>query len=234
RYVLLGLCLLDGVAALVVVGGAVDGNADLLAVTLHGRARGADAFGLVQVVGQLLVGPVGPVQPLLGRPLDDPAFDLVGQAGGALAGLAWGLGRAQAVEPTIQVGVEPALHRTRGYSQVRGYLLVGPVAARQPDYLHAVSVLRISLFPVGQFEPLRLPLGESDAYHFLSSLSFFPPSLYPSDNLTGHVYQSEKFYRDDCQMVCCGPDPNYHNLPYYEMTRDIATRFTSNSSGGEP
>lgn len=44
--------------------------------------------------------------------------------------------------------------------------------------------------------------------------------------------QSEKFYRDDCKMVCCGSDPSYHNLPYYEMTREIATRFTSNSSGG--
>jgi hypothetical protein len=45
--------------------------------------------------------------------------------------------------------------------------------------------------------------------------------------------QSEKFYRDDCQMICCGPDPSYQNLPYYEMTSEIATRFTSNSSGGE-
>jgi hypothetical protein len=45
--------------------------------------------------------------------------------------------------------------------------------------------------------------------------------------------QAEKFYRDDCQMMCCGPDASYYNLPYYEMTRDIARRFTSNSSGGE-
>jgi hypothetical protein len=44
--------------------------------------------------------------------------------------------------------------------------------------------------------------------------------------------QSEKFYRDDCQMVCCGPDASYYNLPYYEMTSEIATRFTANSSGG--
>lgn len=44
--------------------------------------------------------------------------------------------------------------------------------------------------------------------------------------------QAEDFYRDDCGMQCCGPDPTYENLPYYEMTRDIATRFTSNSSGG--
>jgi len=44
--------------------------------------------------------------------------------------------------------------------------------------------------------------------------------------------QSEEFYRDDCGMQCCGPDPTYQNLPYYEMTREIAARFTSNSSGG--
>ena len=45
--------------------------------------------------------------------------------------------------------------------------------------------------------------------------------------------QAEEFYRDGCEMRCCGPDPTYDNLPYYEMTREIATRFTSNSSGGE-
>ena len=44
--------------------------------------------------------------------------------------------------------------------------------------------------------------------------------------------QSEGFYRDDCGMQCCGNDPSYENLPYYEMTREIAARFTSSSSGG--
>lgn len=43
--------------------------------------------------------------------------------------------------------------------------------------------------------------------------------------------QSEEFYRDDCEMHCCGPDASYENLPYFEMTREIAARFTSNSSG---
>src|SRR5262249_47060584 len=107
---------------------------------------------------------------------------------GDLAGLAWGLARAQAVEPTIQVGVEPALDRARGDGQVFSDLPVRPVAAGQADDVDAVPVLRIGFFPVGQFEPLRLPFRESDAYHFLSSLSFFPPSLYASDNLTGLVY----------------------------------------------
>jgi hypothetical protein len=45
--------------------------------------------------------------------------------------------------------------------------------------------------------------------------------------------QAEEFYRDKCGMHGCGLDPAYQNLPYYEMTRAIAARFTSNSSGGE-
>jgi len=44
--------------------------------------------------------------------------------------------------------------------------------------------------------------------------------------------QAEEFYRDKCGMQCCGEDPSYEDLPYYEMTREIAMRFTSNSSGG--
>jgi hypothetical protein len=44
--------------------------------------------------------------------------------------------------------------------------------------------------------------------------------------------QSEGFYRNDCEMHCCGPDATFEDLPYYEMTRAIAARFTSNSSGG--
>jgi hypothetical protein len=44
--------------------------------------------------------------------------------------------------------------------------------------------------------------------------------------------QAEEFYRDKCGMQGCGPDPGYEDLPYYEMTREIAARFTSNSSGG--
>lgn len=45
--------------------------------------------------------------------------------------------------------------------------------------------------------------------------------------------QAEEFYRDTCGMHGCGPDPtNPENLPYYEMTRDIAMRFTSNSKAG--
>lgn len=44
--------------------------------------------------------------------------------------------------------------------------------------------------------------------------------------------QAEKFYRDACGMHGCGPDASYENLPYYEMTREIAASFTSDFNGG--
>jgi hypothetical protein len=44
--------------------------------------------------------------------------------------------------------------------------------------------------------------------------------------------QAERFYRDTCGMHSCGPDASYENLPYYEMTREIATSFTSDVNGG--
>jgi hypothetical protein len=44
--------------------------------------------------------------------------------------------------------------------------------------------------------------------------------------------QAEKFYQMKCGMRAWGPDPDNHNLPYYEMTREVAARFTSISSGG--
>src|SRR3954468_15689298 len=81
---------------------------------LHGRAGRGDAVGLVQVVGQLFVGPVGAVEPLLGGPLDDPTADLFRQGSGDLAGGTFGFTRTQAAEAALQVGVEPALDGTRG------------------------------------------------------------------------------------------------------------------------
>ena len=44
--------------------------------------------------------------------------------------------------------------------------------------------------------------------------------------------QAEEFYRDTCGMQGCGPDQSYENLPYYEMTRDIARGFALTSKGG--
>src|SRR5262249_2289447 len=76
RQVLLGLLLLDGVAAQIAVGGPVGADVDLLAVTMHGALGGLDALGLFQVVGQFLVGPVGAVEPAAGWAADDPGADL--------------------------------------------------------------------------------------------------------------------------------------------------------------
>lgn len=38
---------------------------------------------------------------------------------------------------------------------------------------------------------------------------------------------AEQFYRDDWKMVSLGPDPNYSNLHYFEMTTERATEFLS-------
>ena len=62
-------------------------------------------MGLVEVIDQFLVGPVGPVQPLLGWSLDDPAPDLVSQGGRDLGGSAFGLAWAQSVQALVQVGI---------------------------------------------------------------------------------------------------------------------------------
>src|SRR5262249_19283484 len=119
--------------------------------------------------------------------------DLVGQSLWDLAAGAFGLARAQASESPVQVGVEPALDGSWGDGQVLGNLLVGPVAAGQADDLDAVFVLRVGFFPVGLLKTLRVPLRESDADPYLSCLSFFPPSLYAPDNVTGHVYQCQSY-----------------------------------------
>lgn len=46
------------------------------------------------------------------------------------------------------------------------------------------------------------------------------------------LHQAEEFYRDKCGMQGCGLDQAYQSLPYYEMTREIARRFTSNLNAG--
>ena len=64
--------LFGRVAAEEAVGRPVRADAVLGPESLHGRGRHAEAAGLVQVVGQFGVGPVGAVEALLGRPVDDP------------------------------------------------------------------------------------------------------------------------------------------------------------------
>ena len=64
-------------------------------------------MGFEQVVGEFLVAPVGPVPSWLGRPVDDPPFDLVGQQLGDAARRALGLLGSQGVAPVSTVGVDP-------------------------------------------------------------------------------------------------------------------------------
>src|SRR5262249_56879283 len=101
------------------VDGPIGSDARLVAGHLHGRLLHADARGLVEVVGQLGVGPVGPVEPLLGRPLDPPAATAGRGRRSAWASPPRFTG-AQAVEAALQVGVEPALDGARGDAQVLG------------------------------------------------------------------------------------------------------------------
>jgi hypothetical protein len=107
--VLLGLGLLLGITSLVVVTRAVQADAEFTAETTDSGSASSDAFSFQQMIGQFLVGPVGPVESLLGRPFDDPAFEFVGQLGWNVAGLARSLAWSEAVEATFEVGVEPAL-----------------------------------------------------------------------------------------------------------------------------
>jgi hypothetical protein len=177
-----------------VVAGAVQADAELAAEAADGGPAGADALGLEQVVGQLLVGPVGAVEALRGRPLDDPALEFVGQYGGDLAGLARGQARTQAVEPAFEVGVEPALDGARGDGQVLGDLLVGPVPGGQADDLDAIAELGVGFVAVGLIEPLRFLVWHANADHSLGLPSrskwLGPRVLYASDNLTERVYQA--------------------------------------------
>lgn len=39
--------------------------------------------------------------------------------------------------------------------------------------------------------------------------------------------QAVEFYQDKCGMQGGGNDPQYQNLPYFEMTRDLAQKFIS-------
>src|SRR5262249_14011163 len=128
---------------LVVVGRPVQADADPGAEALHGAAGGLDALGLAEVVGEFLVGPVGPVQALLGRPVDDPTAHVVGQGLGNLARFALGFAGLQAVEPAFGVGVEPAGHRFAVDPPVGSAVLACSAAVGHEDDLEAVAELAV-------------------------------------------------------------------------------------------
>jgi hypothetical protein len=121
--------------------------------------------GLLQVVGQLGMGPVGPVQPLLDRPLDDPAADLLAQMSRDLRRSALGLSGPEAVEAPVEVGVEPALDGAGRDREVGGDVPVLAASMRQADDLQAIAGLAVGGLTEGQFEASGLVLGEMDADH---------------------------------------------------------------------
>jgi hypothetical protein len=119
----------------------------------------------VEVLGQLGVGPIGPVQALPGRPLDDPAADLLGRPGRDPGLGPPGLAGPEPGEAESQVEVEPPLDGARGDGQVGGDLLMGPVPVGHQDDPEAVPER-----PVGRLAECLLDLSgfsfaESDADH---------------------------------------------------------------------
>lgn len=93
------------------------------------------------------------------------------------------------------------------------------------DYLESAPWNVVPLVEVPQFSGIGMvlmrtavQLSYDEGFHGRIGLHALP--------------QAEEFYRDKCGMQGCGPDKNYQNLPYYEMTREIARRFTSNSKAG--
>jgi hypothetical protein len=132
---------------------------------LQGRFADPDALGLEQVVGQLGVGPVGPVEPLLGWPVDDPLAEGRGQVGGQLGfgplGLAW----LELVQAAGQVGVEPALGRPRGGPGVGSDLRVLAAPVGHQDNLDAVPEGAIGGRLEQAFQLANLGVGQGDADH---------------------------------------------------------------------
>ena len=114
-------------------------------------------------------------------------------------------------------------------------LLAGKEARLDPDagkplvYIDYVETAPWNLFPLVE-EPLYSGIG--------MVLMRAAVQLSYEEGFHGRIglhsiKQSESFYRDKCGMKEWGIDPDYQNLPYYEMTREIALSFTSDSNGGE-
>lgn len=105
---------------------------------LEGRLADPDAAGLEQVVGQLGVGPVGPVEPVLRGTVDDPLPEDRGQVGGELGPRPGCLPGAEAVESAVEVGAEPPLDGPRGGAGVGRHVRVAAAPVGHPDDLDPV------------------------------------------------------------------------------------------------
>src|SRR5262245_3834025 len=120
-------------------------------------------MGLEQVVSQLFVGPVRPVEPTAGRAADDPGADRVGQGVGEGGGLALGLSRGQGVQPAVAGGVEPAGDAAAVEGKVLGDLLTRSAGVSQQDDLEAVTELAIVGGAEQPLQPSGLRFGQRDA-----------------------------------------------------------------------
>ena len=143
------------------------------------------------MVGQLGVGPVGPVEPLAGRPVDHPAADLLGHLGRDRRGVPLGLAGPQAVEAAFEVGVEPPLDGAGRDPQVGGDVLVLAAPVGQPDDLEPVQELAVGGLAEGPFEASGLGVGQLDADHGRAEVRRrcrFASSFYEPDSISGCLY----------------------------------------------
>lgn len=162
---MLGLLLRRRVRTQVAVGGPVQADVELAAQTLDGRAAGANAVAVVQVLSQFLVGPVGPIQPLLGRPFDHPAAELLRQGrrdlGSGTGRLVW----AEAIRPPFEVGIKPALDGAGTHPQLVGDSLALLSLVGESDDVESVAEFGVGGGAEGPLQTLGLSFAELNVDH---------------------------------------------------------------------
>src|SRR5262249_33748875 len=140
-------------------------DADLGAEPLDGATRGTDALDLAQVVGEFLMGPVGPVESLRCRPGDDPAAQLVGQCRGNMARLAEGLLGLKCGKSSVAISVEPAGNRLAVNAQIGGDVLASPTAVGHQDDLEPIPESAVVGGTEAGVKALGLRRGQLNADH---------------------------------------------------------------------
>lgn len=123
---------------------------------LEGGLPDPDAASLEQVVGQLGVRPVGPVEPVLGRAVDHPPAEDRGQVGGERRLRPGGLPGAEAVEPAAEVGVEPPRDRPRGGDRVGRDVGVAATPVGHQDDLGTVPEPGVGGLAEDRLQPLQV------------------------------------------------------------------------------
>jgi hypothetical protein len=98
---------------------------------------------VVEVDGQLFLGPVGPVQATAGRALANPPQDLGGQGRWALRRSPRSPADLEAGEPPLVITLQPTLQGRHTDGQILGKVAMGPSASGQEDGLTADAQTRI-------------------------------------------------------------------------------------------